>query len=541
MGTGDGALSTHAAVIIRHAPLWAKRAWVVPALFFSVFLLYPLIVLIDTAWSTETLTSLTNSGTWMVALVASAQSLLSVGLSLALGLPVASVLSRYEFPGRSFLWALATVPFVLPTVVVALGFQSLFGGLFEPGLFLVVLAHAYINIAVVIRVVGAQWGSMNPQQMIIARTLGATPWRVFRTITLPNLTPSILAASCVVFVFSFTSLGIVTILGDGSATRTLEQVILRQSSVLLDFPGALASAALQLLVVSFVLFLASRSRGAALTLRTGNSMRTQYLGRVTTLKAGFWVFAISFLSAVFIFAPIASIVWDSISGRDGFTLSWWISLPSSSEVFARLGSPLNSLGLSLVLAIFTAFVAACIGGAIAIAVMGRNPFMAFVSLIPLGLSAATVGLGTLLAFGRAPLDLRSTGILIPIAHALVAVPLVVALAAPVLRAADPRRMLVASTLGASPHRAWWTAYGSIIRVVMLAAGGLAGAVSLGEFGAASFLARPDSPTVPIQISKLLSRPGEQAYATAAVLSVILVVATLVLMLVVDRMNSKVRL
>jgi thiamine transport system permease protein len=371
--------------------------------------------------------------------------------------------------------------------------------------------------------------------------LGSTPWRVFRTITIPNLTPSILASACVVFVFSFTSLGIVTILGDGSTTRTLEQVILRQSSVLLDFPGALASAILQLVVVSSALFIAARSRGTALTLRTGNSTRTHYLIRITSKKTGLWVFTIASLAGVFVVAPIASIVWASLSGRDGFTLAWWISLQDSSDAFSRLGSPLHALGLSVVLAIFTALTAAFVGGAIAIAVMGRNPFIAFLSLIPLGLSAATVGLGTLLAFGRAPIDLRASGALIPIAHALVAVPLVVALAAPVLRAADPRRMFVASSLGASPNRAWWTAYGNVIRMVMLAAGGLAGAVSLGEFGAATFLARPDSPTVPVQISKLLTRPGEQAYATAAVLSVTLIIATLTLMLIVDRMNSKVRL
>jgi thiamine transport system permease protein len=310
--------------------------------------------------------------------------------------------------------------------------------------------------------------------------------------------------------------------------------------VLLDFPGALASAILQLLIVSIALLLAARTRGAALTLRNGNSTQTHYLSRLTSAKTKLWVYTIVSLSIVVIIAPITSIAWASLSGRNGFTLAWWISLPDSSDIFTRLGSPLHALGLSLLLAVTTALVAAFVGGAIAIAVMGRRPLLAFLSLIPLGLSAATVGLGTLLAFGRPPLDLRSSGILIPIAHALVAVPLVVALAAPVLRAADPRRMLVASTLGAPPSRAWWTAYGSVIKMVMLAAGGLAGAVSLGEFGAASFLARPDSPTVPIQISKLLTRPGEQAYATAAVLSIILVAATLALMLTVDRMNIKAR-
>lgn len=501
-------------------------------------MIYPLVVLTRTAWTTDTISALTSNSTWVVALVASVQSVFSVVLSLLVGLPLAGILSRYQFPGRSIVLALATVPFVLPTVVVALGFQSLFGGMLEPGLLLVVLAHAYINIAVVVRVVGAQWSSINPQQIVVARTLGATSWRTFRTITLPHLTPSILASACVVFVFSFTSLGVVTILGDGSSTRTLEQVILRQSSVLLDFPGALASAIMQLLIVSVVLFLAARTRKAASTLRNGNSTQTQYLSHLASVKAKFWVYSVAAISSVLIIAPIMSIVWASLSGRNGFTLAWWISLPESSDVFARLGSPLHALGLSLLLAILTALVAAFVGGAIAIAVMGRHPFLAFISLIPLGLSAATVGLGTLLAFGRPPIDMRSLGVLIPIAHALVAVPLVVALAAPVLRAADPRRMIVASSLGASPNRAWWTAYGNIVRMVMLAAGGLAGAVSLGEFGAASFLARADSPTVPIQISKLLSRPGEQAYATAAVLSVILIAATLALMLIVDRMSAK---
>ena len=121
-----------------------RRAWIVPVIFFATFLIYPLFVLARTAWTADTLVSLTSSSTWTVALIASAQSVLSVGLSLAIGLPIAGVLSRYQFPGRSFLWALVTVPFVLPTVVVALGFQALLGGLFEPGLILVVLAHAYI-------------------------------------------------------------------------------------------------------------------------------------------------------------------------------------------------------------------------------------------------------------------------------------------------------------------------------------------------------------------------------------------------------------
>ena len=167
-------------------------------------------------------------------------------------------------------------------------------------------------------------------------------------------------------------------------------------------------------------------------------------------------------------------------------------------------------------------------------------FTALAAIIPLGVSAATLGLGMLLAFGRPPLDLRATGMLVPLAHSLVAVPLVVAVVAPALRSADRRTQVVAASLGARPTRAFATAYGPILRVVMLAAGGLAAAVSLGEFGAASFLARAGDPTVPIQIVRLLGRPGAQSYGAAASLAVILVILTLAVVLVVDRAGRGLR-
>ncbi|MFM7147899.1 MAG: iron ABC transporter permease, partial [Actinomycetales bacterium] len=156
----------------------------------------------------------------------------------------------------------------------------------------------------------------------------------------------------------------------------------------------------------------------------------------------------------------------------------------------------------------------------------------------LGLSAATIGLGTLVTYGRPPLDLRASGLLIPLAHALVAVPLVIAVAAPALRSTQDQGRAVAATLGARPLRAFFTAYGPTLRIVMIASGGLACAVSLGEFGAASFLGRPSNPTLPIAIARLLSRPGEQSFGTAAALAVILSAVTLVLVMTIDRMAAR---
>ena len=161
-----------------------------------------------------------------------------------------------------------------------------------------------------------------------------------------------------------------------------------------------------------------------------------------------------------------------------------------------------------------------------------------IALAPLGISAATLGLGFMLSFGRAPFDLRGTDLLVPLAHSIVAVPLVIAVVLPTLRASDRRIAIVARALGARPSRAFFTAYGPVLRVVAIAAAGLAACVSLGEFGAASFLARSSSPTVPVQIVKLLQRPGEQSFGVACALSVILVIGTLALVASFDSLGAK---
>jgi thiamine transport system permease protein len=228
--------------------------------------------------------------------------------------------------------------------------------------------------------------------------------------------------------------------------------------------------------------------------------------------------------------PVAALVRQSLA--PGWTGAWWREVLSGSarEVLA------TSLGYALV----TAVVAGIVGGLAATAVLSRGAgrWIAAAAALPLGVSAATLGLGLLLGFGRGGLDLRGTGLLVPLAHALVAVPLVVAVAAPALRAADARRVAVAATLGARPTRAFLTAYGAVLRAVVFAAGALAAAVSLGEFGAASFLVRDGGPTAPVEIVRLLGRPGEGNVGVAAALAVMLVLLTTALVLVADRLGRR---
>lgn len=529
----------HAPLASTTLPRWLAFAWVVPAGFLGAFLLYPLITLLKTvaegAGAGDVTARLSSASLWQVAGLATVQALASTALALLVGLPLANVVSRYRYRGRALAQALVTVPFVLPTVVVALAFRTMLGDGVPQGFALVVAAHAYVNLAVVARIVGSVWAQHDPDYEYVARTLGATRWRAFRDVTLPSLRPAIVSSAAVVFVFSFSSLGIVLLLGDAS-TRTLESQILRQTAVLLDFPGAAATALVQLVLVSAVLL-----GGAAVARRspTRRMRPVQLLPLPSRTTARLAVVLTALAGCVIVLAPVAALVIASMRAAGTWSLVWWQSMGAVDAGTTRIGSPASAVSISIGYALVTAAVAAIVGGLAAVAVVlpGRGRVVAVLALIPLGVSSATLGLGTLLAFGRPPLDLRATGLLVPMAHALVAVPLVVAVVAPALRSTDARTMAVAASLGARPTRAFLTAYGPVLRVVMLASAGLAAAVSLGEFGAASFLTRAGSPTVPVQIVRLLSRPGEQSLGVAAALAVVLVVITLVLVLLVDRLGT----
>lgn len=501
-------------------PAWVRLAWLVPAAFLALFVVAPLAALAAAIGEAPSL----PSGTWAIAGGAAAQAALSTVAALALGLPLAGTVARYRFPGQALALALVTVPFVLPTVVVALALRGIIGG--PGGLAAVVVAHAYVNLAVIVRIVGAQWRQVDPRAAQVARTLGATPLRALATVTLPALWPAIASAAAIVFAYSFGSLGIVALLGDGSV-RTLETQVLRQATVLLDFPAAAATAAVQAVAVAAALAVA-----AAASRRGPQRSAVRPLLPLPRGRARAGILAVAAVGAAASLAPVIALAIGSIG--------WWGAIWSVDAGTDRIGSPAEALARSLAYALATGAIAAAIGGAAAVSMLGGRTgrAVAVAAVIPLGISAATLGLGTLLAFGRAPLDLRGTGLLIPLAHAVVAVPLVVAIAAPALRTADRRALAVAATLGARPSRAFWTAYGPVLRVVMVGAGALAAAVSLGEFGAASVLARAGEPTLPLQVARLLSRPGEASVGTASAIGVLLVGLTVAIVVAVDRQGRR---
>ena len=488
------------------------------------------------------------------------QAVVSTALTLVVGMPGAYVFARLDFPGRSVLRAAVTVPFVLPTVVVAaaftalLGSRSPFGGalaaLGVPGgrltgtIWAVLIAHVFFNYAVVIRTVGGLWSHLDPRTEEAARTLGATPWQVFREVTLPLLRPAIAAAAAIVFLFTFTSFGVVLLLG-GPRLATVEVEIYRATAQLLDLRTAAVLAMVQLVgVVAALLVYGRLRRGRAGRQQLATARRTAHRPR-----GGERVFLGANLAvmALLLGTPLAVLVERSFRTADGYGLTWYRALGDNPRGSLLFVPPWEAVANSLGFATVSTAIAVVVGGAAAVVVTARRRggrsgaaarALDTVLMLPLGTSAVTIGFGFLIALDRPPLDLRGTVALVPLAQALVAVPFVVRLMVPVIEAIDVRLREAAATLGAPPWRVWREIDLPIVTRALTVAAGFAFAVSLGEFGATVFLARADRPTVPVAIFRLLGQPGAANLGQAMALSTILMVLTATAMLAIERFRAR---
>jgi thiamine transport system permease protein len=508
-----------------------------PIAFLLLFLVWPMGTVLARGLGGDGLDLLGRASTWHVVWFTVWQAVVSTTLTLVAGLPVAYVLHRYRLPARRVLLAVVTVPFVLPTVVVGTAFRSLLPGAWIGTVAAILLAHVFFNVAVVVRVVGGLLGQLDPRYDQAARSLGATPWFAFRTVTWPLIRPAVTAAAALVFCFTFTSFGVVLVIG-GPLNPTIEVEIYRRTAQLLDLSGAATLAVLQLLAVGLVLLVSARLQ-ARLAIGQRGRPAHEALSRPRGVAAWSLV-ALVLVEVVLIALPMLALLRRSLRVGDGWGLAWWRALGAPPRT-TRDVDVLASMGTSLGYALATVVVAVVIGGlaagAVAYARRGGQALETWL-LLPLGASAVTVGFGLFITFDRPPWDLRSWWGLVPLGHALVAIPLIVAVCLPVLRALDPRLREVAATLGASPWRTWLTVDGRAMGRGLAVGAGLAAAVSLGEFGATAFLARAGQPTLPVVVVRLLGRPGEANVGTAAAAATLLMLVTATCVLVADRWRSE---
>lgn len=551
--------------------------FIIPLTFLAIFFFYPLATIIARGLAPEGVIDLSSFGT----LVGSPfylqtvwftfwQATVSTLLTIVLALPAAYVFARYRFRGKSIIRALTTVPFVLPTVVVAAAFSALIGPRgwinevlkailhldyapidIQNTIWLILLAHVFYNFTIVLRIVGGFWANLDPQIESAARVLGANRWRTFREITLPLLKPALLAAALLVFIFDFTSFGVVLILG-GPQFNTIETAIYRNTQIILDLPLATALTIVQLICTFIFISIYTRVQTRA---SRPIDLRPQ---RFTQQPPSTWrerIFIALILGSMLLllFAPLAALLGKSLVNDAGLTFDNFINLASNPRGSVLFVPPLTALGNSLVFAIVTMLIALIVGVMAAYStetslrapqrrsnlndnrmrLLRRIPLLGMTEsiwMLPLGASAVTLGFGFLIGLPM----LRSTWLIIPLAHSLVAFPLVVRSITPALRSIRSNLREAAAIMGAAPINIWREIDLPIIGRALLVGGAFAFSVSIGEFGATVMISRSETPTLPYAIYRYLTLPGSLNYGQSMAMSALLMIVVSVALIAIER-------
>ncbi len=549
---------------------WLRAAvFLLPLLFLALFYVYPLASilrlglwpngLLDTAALSRLFASRYFLGVLWFTLW---QAVVSTALTLALAFPGAYVLARYEFRGKSLIRALATVPFVLPTVVVAAAFLALIGptGVINNWLrdafaldaapiklsqtvWIILLAHVFYNYSVALRLLSAYWENLPPSLTQAAQMLGSSPWRAFMEVTLPLLRPAVAAAAALVFTFTFTSFGVIVVLG-GPRFATLEVEIYRQAVNLFNLPVAASFSLWQLLFTFILMWVYTRTQGrVSRPLRPGSRRVVERPAR--TRRQKLLVYGNAAAIVVLVGSPLLALLSRSLRGQNGPTLAYYRALFTSRADSLFFVPPAAAIRNSVAIAVAATMLAVALGvisaqlltrwerapqagGRLALARL-LDPLL----MLPLATSAVTLGLGYLIALGRPPLNLRASIVMLPIAHAVVAVPFVLRSVLPGFRGVLPSLREAATVLGADSWRVWREVDWPLVRRPLLVGALFAFTISMGEFGATVFLVRPETPTLPVAIFRFLGQPGALNYGQALAMSVLLMLVCVVAFVAIE--------
>ncbi|HUV07757.1 MAG TPA: iron ABC transporter permease, partial [Spirochaetia bacterium] len=495
------------------------------------------------------------------------QALLSTLLSLLLGLPGAYLLTHFDFWGKNVVKAVTTVPFVLPSILVVLGFVRFFGNngilnrmlmelfrLNSPPLRIlyslkaIVLAHAFYNFPICIRIVSSVWSRLNPHIEEAARTLGARGWRLFVTVTLPRILPGILAAAALIFIFCFTSFAVVLVLGGGPRYTTLEVEIYRLAKVSLDMRRAsslaLVGAFLSLLLLYAYIKIQQKTSYFESSRVLPNRKR---LAWILNKPYGLLILIYLILVFVIIAGPMLAVVHYSFLRRSGWAGQTHLSL----EWYGRLFSPLKgasgfavpylrAISNSFFFGFMTVLIAVPLGTSLAYIPSKRHftgkPGFQSLLMLPMGISTIILGLSYLRVYRDLPVWRGGAWVPIVLAHSIIACPFVIRSVSSVMDKLNPSLAEAAQTLGASPWRVFRHVEFPLMKPGIVTSAAFAFAISIGEINATLMLYEPDLVTIPIAIYRLISSYN---FFAACAMGSILMLSSFIAFLIIDRIGGEV--
>lgn len=545
-----------------------------PLLFLSIFFFYPLISILTEGLSDEegifTLGHIQSilSDRYILRVIAFTveQALLSTLASILLGLPGAYLLARYDFRGKSIVKAITTVPFVLPSIIVVLGFVIFFGNngvlnrafmgafnLENPPLKIlysmkaIILAHTFYNFPICILLVSAVWSRINPNLEKAALSLGARGGRLFTNILLPQIMPGILAASALIFIFCFTSFAVILVLGGGPKYTTIEVTIYRLAKVSLDLKAGSALAIIESVLSILFMYIYIKFQQKV---SFAEKVKLQYERKklASILRSPYGILAVLYIIITFllIIAPMLAVIGRSFmgrsdwTGRTSFTLEWYKRIFTDIETGSIAIPYLSVIKNSLFFGLTTVLFSLPLGTMIAY-ITTRKHFrgrgvLETVTMLPLGISSIILGLGYIKAYQTFPLDITGKWYAIAFAHTIIAYPFVIRSVTAVFRKINPRLIQAALSLGATPWKAFWRVELPLIKSGIIAGATFAFAISIGEINATLMLYNPNLTTLPVAIYRLISSYN---YFGACALGTILMVICFLVFLLIDKIGFEV--
>ena len=514
------------------------RAWpalvlgAIPLLILLVFLVAPLTRLVLEGWGwMGDLAQTTPMAPWAIwqddylrwrVVWSLVQASITCFAALALGLPIAWVLARFEFTGRSLVLRLLMLPFVVPTLVAALGVLALwgpggvlgvaFGINLQDTPWLLLYGNLFFNLCLVVRAGADALAQVSARQVSAARTLGATSWRAFWRIEWPAIAPWLMSSLCLVFLYCFAGFGLALILG-GQRYATIEVEIYTLVAHELQLGQASALALWMLMLTGSVAVVY-----AVLEKRLAAPMRNEPIERRRPRGAGQWLALAAALTALLFFcaAPILAIAWRAI----GAGAAAW------SQVFdpETLGALWNTLRFSAV-----ALVLATLLGVLHAMAAQASVIWRAAAFLPFVVSPVTVAFGLLLLYPSMTASLS----LLLVAYAVLAYPFVAKALSAGLDGLPAHLHQAARTLGASAWRTFWRVTLPMLRPALRRGMAFAAATALGEFAVTLFLSRPEWSTLTTLIYQRLGRPGETNLDSAMVLACVLMVLALLAFMLIE--------
>jgi thiamine transport system permease protein len=521
--------------------LTRKLLWAIPLIFVAVLFYWPVVRVTSLGFSGDWLATLAEPKVIGIIWFTLWQAVVSTVLTVALAIPGAYLLCRRSFPGERLVKALIAVPFVLPSIVVAVGFAVFrsvhdfwvelgFTFLLEP-VYWIIAAHVFVNYSIAVRTIGGVWAALDSEVEEAAELDGAGRLKTLIAISLPQLRPAIFSASALVFLFSATSFGIVLFLGGGQVL-SIETAIYFAAAQFLDLEGAAALVLVQTLITAVAFFVGSSLSKGAIGLEQVFEGARKPKVNLRDLPP---VLITAVIVIGLILMPLLLVLVEAFQVGDSFGFENFENLATRGARdllnISVADAALNSLR-NMAVAASIAFV---LGTLISwLLVRTKHKVFDFVFLAPLGVSSVVLGFGFLVSFDAEWFPLRSSWLIVPLAQALIALPMVIRLVYPALVSIGKEPIEQASLDGASAWQTFRFVESGMIKGVLLTSLSYAAIISVGEFGASTFLAYGSEGTIPTLLFRLIARPGEQNYGMAMAVSAILIAFVWAVMLLLSR-------